>query len=184
MQIIKHTPDETFGGRWQFTWRRWYVIESLHGLLQCLMYIPSARCRWASGSRGWWVNGGCCMFLLHMFLTSSAVLETNISEGVIHLQYLHSHAIIPPISIIACSCKCSYLTLDTRKCEGMSHRHLIDLTGEKEVQWIIVVLVHMSCIKHTSTLPHSIFHLQKRHLSLVMGSPPMMRVKVLYSSKL
>jgi len=33
------------------------------------------------------------MFLLHMFLTSSAVLETNISEGVIHLQYLHSHAL-------------------------------------------------------------------------------------------
>ena len=124
------------------------------------------------------------MFLLHMFLASTAVLKT-ISESVIHLHlYLHSHAIIPPISIIVCSCKCSYLTLDSRKCEGMSHRHLIDLTGEKEVQWIIVVLVHMSCIKHTSTLPHSIFHLQKRHLSLVMGSPPMMRVKVLYSSKL
>lgn len=110
------------------------------------MYIPSARCRWASGSRGWWVNGGCSMFLLHMFLTSSAVLETNISEGVIHLQYLHSHAIIPPISIIACSCKCSYLTLDSRKCEGMSHRHLIDLTGENEVQWIIAVLVHMTSL--------------------------------------
>ena len=113
-------------------------------------------------------DAACSCFICS--LTSSAVLETNISEGVIHLQYLHSHAIILPISIIVCSCKCSYLTLDSRKCEGMNHRYLIDLTDENEVQWIIVVLVHMTCIKHTSTLPHSMFHLQKRHLSLVMGS--------------
>lgn len=85
------------------------------------------------------------MFPLHMFLTSTAVLETNISEGVIHLQSIFA---LPcnytSNTIIVCSCKCSYLTLDSRKCEGMSHRHLIDLTGENEVQWII---------KHTSTLP-------------------------------